>query len=54
MKNALINYAKYEVHTAISIDGNRETNDMIRRKGGYDKAIHAMEKLSEVSAYSTA
>ena len=39
---------KYEVHTAISIDGNRETNDMIRRKGGYDKAVHAMKKLGEV------
>ncbi len=48
MKNALIKLRKYEVHTAISIDGDKETNDMIRRKGGYDKAIHAMEKLSSV------
>ena len=39
---------KYEVHTAISIDGTRDTNDLIRRKGGYDKALHAMKKLSEV------
>src|SRR5665648_52617 len=39
---------KYEVHTAISIDGEKDTNDMIRRKGGYDKALHAMKKLSEV------
>ncbi|MCW4019057.1 MAG: radical SAM protein [Candidatus Bathyarchaeota archaeon] len=39
--------AKYEVHTAVSVDGNRESNDIIRRKGGYDKALHAMKKLSE-------
>jgi AdoMet-dependent heme synthase len=39
---------KYNVKTAISIDGERETNDLIRRKGGYDKALHAMKKLSSV------
>ena len=39
---------KYEVHTAISIDGDKESNDKIRRKGGYDQAVHAMEKLSSV------
>jgi radical SAM protein with 4Fe4S-binding SPASM domain len=39
---------KYNVHTAISIDGDKESNDKIRRKGGYDQAIHAMEKLSSV------
>ena len=39
--------AKYEVHTAVSIDGNRESNDIIRRKGSYDKALFAMKKLSE-------
>ncbi|MCL2685158.1 MAG: radical SAM protein [Candidatus Bathyarchaeota archaeon] len=39
---------KYDVHTAISIDGNRESNDLTRRKGGYDMALHAMKKLSEV------
>ena len=39
--------AKYEVHTAVSVDGNRESNDIIRRQGSYDKAIHAMKKLSE-------
>ena len=39
---------KYNVHTAISIDGNRESNEIIRRKGSYDKAVHAMKKLSEV------
>ena len=39
---------KYNVHTAVSIDGTRETNDKIRRKGGYDKAVYAMKKLSEL------
>ncbi len=39
--------AKYEVHTAVSVDGNRESNDIIRRKGSYDKALFAMKKLSE-------
>jgi MoaA/NifB/PqqE/SkfB family radical SAM enzyme len=39
---------KYNVHTAVSIDGNRESNEIIRRKGSYDKALHAMEKLSKV------
>ena len=39
---------KYNVHTAISIDGNRESNEIIRRKGSYDKAVYAMKKLSEV------
>ena len=38
---------KYNVKTAISIDGEQDTNDRIRRKGGYDKALHAMKKLSE-------
>jgi MoaA/NifB/PqqE/SkfB family radical SAM enzyme len=36
-----------EVHTAVSIDGNRESNDKIRGKGSYDKALFAMKKLSE-------
>jgi AdoMet-dependent heme synthase len=39
--------AKYNVHTAVSVDGNRESNDIIRRKGSYDKALFAMKKLSE-------
>ncbi len=39
---------KYEVHTAVSMDGNQESNDIVRRKGGYDKALNAMKKLSEV------
>ena len=36
---------KYNVKTAISIDGMKDTNDKIRRQGGYDKALHAMKKL---------
>jgi len=36
-----------EVYTAVSIDGNRESNDIIRRKGSYDKALYAVKKLSE-------
>ena len=43
----LDNLAKYDVHTAVSIDGDREANDIIRGKGSYDKAIFAMKKLSE-------
>jgi radical SAM protein with 4Fe4S-binding SPASM domain len=39
---------KYNVKTAISIDGMKDTNDKIRRQGGYDKALHAMKKLSSV------
>src|SRR4030042_5808643 len=39
--------AKYEVHTAVSIDGNKESNEIIRRKGSYDKALYSMKKLSE-------
>jgi radical SAM protein with 4Fe4S-binding SPASM domain len=38
---------KNDVHTAVSIDGTRESNDMIRGKGSYDKALFAMKKLSE-------
>jgi len=36
-----------EVHTAVSIDGNRESNDRIRGEGSYDEAVFAMKKLSE-------
>jgi radical SAM protein with 4Fe4S-binding SPASM domain len=39
---------KYEVHTAISIDGNEESNEIIRRKGSYAKAVNAMKKLGSV------
>jgi radical SAM protein with 4Fe4S-binding SPASM domain len=38
---------KNDVHTAVSIDGSRESNDRIRGKGSYDKALFAMKKLSE-------
>jgi radical SAM protein with 4Fe4S-binding SPASM domain len=38
---------KNDVHTAVSIDGTRESNDKIRGKGSYDKALFAMKKLSE-------
>jgi radical SAM protein with 4Fe4S-binding SPASM domain len=43
----LANLVKYKVHTAVSIDGNREANDSIRGKGAYDKAVYAMKRLSE-------
>jgi radical SAM protein with 4Fe4S-binding SPASM domain len=43
----LDNLAKYDVHTAVSIDGDRESNDIVRGHGSYDKAIFAMKKLSE-------
>jgi radical SAM protein with 4Fe4S-binding SPASM domain len=36
-----------DVHTAVSIDGNEVSNDIIRGKGSYKKAVYAMEKLSE-------
>ena len=43
----LNNLIRNEVHTAVSIDGTRESNDMIRGRGSYDKALFAMKKLSE-------
>src|SRR4030067_2439629 len=43
----LDNLAKYDVHTAVSIDGDNESKDIIRGRGSYDKAIFAMKKLSE-------
>ena len=36
-----------EVYTAVSVDGTPESNDKIRGKGAYDKALHAVKKLSE-------
>jgi radical SAM protein with 4Fe4S-binding SPASM domain len=39
--------ARNEVYTAVSVDGNRESNDKIRGKGSYDKALYAVKKLSE-------
>ena len=38
---------KYEVHTAVSVDGTEETNDALRGEGAYAKAVSAMEKLSQ-------
>ena len=35
-----------EVHTAVSIDGTEESNDRIRGRGSYDKALFAVKKLS--------
>ncbi|MBT0159217.1 radical SAM protein [Candidatus Bathyarchaeota archaeon A05DMB-2] len=43
----LSNLVRNEIHTAVSIDGTRESNDQIRGKGSYDKALFALEKLSE-------
>jgi radical SAM protein with 4Fe4S-binding SPASM domain len=38
---------KYEVMTAVSLDGKQETNDLTRGKGSYATAIKAMENLSK-------
>ena len=46
-ESRLNNLTRNEVHTAVSIDGNREANDIIRGKGSYEKALFAMRKLSE-------
>ena len=43
----LDNLIKYEVMTAISLDGKEETNDLTRGKGSYATALKAMEKLSD-------
>jgi len=43
----LNNLVRNEVHTAVSIDGAKESNDKIRGRGSYDKALYAMKKLSE-------
>ncbi|MCW4053410.1 MAG: radical SAM protein, partial [Candidatus Bathyarchaeota archaeon] len=43
----LDNLVRNEVYTAVSIDGARDSNDIIRRQGSYDKALFAMKKLSE-------
>ena len=41
------NLVRNEVHTAISVDGTEETNDALRGKGSYAKAVSAMQKLSQ-------
>src|SRR4030042_1432707 len=43
----LNNLVRNKVSTAVSLDGNRESNEKIRGKGSYDKALYAMKKLSE-------
>jgi radical SAM protein with 4Fe4S-binding SPASM domain len=43
----LDNLTKNEVHTAVSIDGNKTSNNIIRGNQSYDKALYAMKKLSE-------
>jgi len=43
----LNNLVRNEVYTAVSIDGDRESNDTIRGRGSYDKALYAVKKLSE-------
>ena len=46
-EKSLDGLVRNEVHTAVSVDGNRESNDKIRGKGSYDKALYTMKKLSE-------
>jgi radical SAM protein with 4Fe4S-binding SPASM domain len=41
------NLVRNEVHTAVSIDGTQESNDRIRGRGSYNKAVYAMKKLSD-------
>jgi len=43
----LDNLAKYDVHTAVSIDGDKASNDIVRGPGSYEKATYAMKKLGE-------
>jgi len=43
----LDNLTRYEVMTAVSLDGTEKTNDITRGKGSYATAIKAMEKLSK-------
>lgn len=38
---------KNEVLTSVSIDGTEKTNDILRGKGSYKKAVAAIQKLSE-------
>ncbi len=45
--NILDNLIKYEVMTAVSVDGKEETNDFTRGKGAYATALKAMKNLSE-------
>ena len=45
-EKAFESIVKNEVRVSVSIDGAEGTNDVIRGKGAYAKAVSAMEKLS--------
>jgi radical SAM protein with 4Fe4S-binding SPASM domain len=45
-RKAFENIVKNEVRVSISIDGAEATNDLIRGKGAYPRAVSAIEKLS--------
>jgi radical SAM protein with 4Fe4S-binding SPASM domain len=45
-KKAFENIVQNEVRVSISIDGGEKTNDLIRGKGTYAKAVSAIERLS--------
>jgi radical SAM protein with 4Fe4S-binding SPASM domain len=42
---------RYEVMTAVSLDGKEESHDFIRGKGAYATAVMAMEKLSKSGVF---
>lgn len=44
---ALKNIVKNEVKVSVSIDGGRETNDLVRGKGAYAASVKAIERLSK-------
>jgi AdoMet-dependent heme synthase len=44
---ALKNIVKNEVKVSVSIDGGRETNDLVRGKGAYAASVKAIEMLSK-------
>jgi radical SAM protein with 4Fe4S-binding SPASM domain len=43
---AFENIVKNEVKVSVSIDGDQETNDLVRGKGAYDASVKAIERLS--------
>jgi len=47
----LDNLVKYEVMTAVSIDGKEETNDLTRGAGSYATAVRAMKRLSDADIF---
>jgi AdoMet-dependent heme synthase len=44
---AFDNIVKNEVMVSVSIDGGKETNDLVRGKGAYAASVKAIEKLSK-------